>query len=93
MTRRTRRLGETARLERGLYRLDLLTKLLDGFNESGTHTLEQWDLLTLTDLLQDIVIDIQAGQAACVREHNDLHSRLEQAEANAARRALTVVPS
>lgn len=89
MTRRKQSLHDTARLDRGLYRLQLLTKLLMELESQSR--IDRIELITLAEWLSEIAHDIQAGQTALVREQNDLYAQL--ARAREPRREFTVVPS
>lgn len=64
---------DTWRLERGLSRLQLLTKLAWGFVSDSTNKLDQSELMVLLEDLDDIAADLQAGQSAMAEEINKLH--------------------
>jgi hypothetical protein len=66
-------MGDDQRLDRGLGRLQLLTKLASGFVSDSANKLDQSELMVLLEALDDIATDLQAGQLAMAARIDELY--------------------
>jgi len=78
--RRGSKISGVHQLERGLFRLEVINKLLSGFLGEDVNKLAHWELLTLTEMLDDIVADLCEGSAVMTEEYNELYYKLERRE-------------
>lgn len=62
------------RIDSGIRRLEVITKLLSGFSEDHANTLEQWENLTLVEMLEEVVRDLREGHNGMIAEANALHA-------------------
>jgi hypothetical protein len=66
-------MGDDQRLDKGLGRLQLLTKLAWGFVSDSTNKLDRSEFMVFLEDLDDIAADLQAGQLAIAARIDDLH--------------------
>lgn len=72
-------------LERGIYRLEFMSRLLTGFAADGPNKLETTDVLELSEMLDEIVANLNAGHDAYADRVEALEDQLEARTAGGAR--------